>query len=140
MGGQHQDTEYTSQEDSSRGPRGDSNVSQPHLLKLNTLARLMQSSKSSQLLSFCWNSAYPSSTRLSSCTQTIPHHSPLPTDLRHALKSGHIDAAMHFQREKVETGLVNIIHVTSQDNAADGFTKPLNGVKFARFRELLRIH
>jgi hypothetical protein len=55
-------------------------------------------------------------------------------------QSGHIDAAMHFQREKVETGLVEIIHVASQDNAADGFTKPLNGVKFARFRELLRIH
>jgi Reverse transcriptase (RNA-dependent DNA polymerase)/Integrase core domain len=54
-------------------------------------------------------------------------------------RSGHIDAAMHFQREKVETGLVDITHVTSQDNAADGFTKPLNGVKFARFRELLRI-
>lgn len=54
-------------------------------------------------------------------------------------RSGHIDAAMHFQREKVETGLVDITHVTSQDNAADGFTKPLNGVKFARFRELLRM-
>jgi hypothetical protein len=55
-------------------------------------------------------------------------------------QSGHIDAAMHFQREKVETGLVDITHVTSQDNAADGFTKPLNGAKFARFRELLRVH
>ena len=54
-------------------------------------------------------------------------------------RSGHIDAAMHFQREKVETGLVEIIHVASQDCAADGFTKPLNGVKFARFRELLRL-
>ena len=54
-------------------------------------------------------------------------------------RSGHIDAAMHFQREKVETGLVDITHVTSQDNVADGFTKPLNGVKFARFRELLRV-
>jgi hypothetical protein len=30
-------------------------------------------------------------------------------------QSGHIDAAMHFQREKVETGLVDIIHVASQD-------------------------
>jgi hypothetical protein len=47
---------------------------------------------------------------------------------------------MHFQREKVETGLVDITHVASQDNAADGFTKPLNGVKFKRFRELLRVH
>src|SRR5947209_16364020 len=55
-------------------------------------------------------------------------------------RSGHIDAAMHFQREKVETGLVEIIHVASQDCAADGFTKPLNRVKFARFRELLRLH
>jgi Reverse transcriptase (RNA-dependent DNA polymerase) len=54
-------------------------------------------------------------------------------------QSGHIDAAMHFQREKVETGLVDITHVASQDNAADGFTKPLNGVKFTRFRELLRV-
>ena len=54
-------------------------------------------------------------------------------------RSSHIDAAMHFQREKVETGLVDITHVASQDNAADGFTKPLNGVKFKRFRELLRV-
>lgn len=55
-------------------------------------------------------------------------------------QSGHIDAAMHFQREKVEIGLVDITHVASQDNAADGFTKPLNGAKFKRFRELLRVH
>ena len=54
-------------------------------------------------------------------------------------RASHIDAAMHFQREKVETGLVDIIHVASGDNAADGFTKPLNGVKFRRFRELLRV-
>jgi hypothetical protein len=52
---------------------------------------------------------------------------------------GHIDAAMHFQREKVEEGLVGIIYVASQDCVADRFTKPLNGVKFSRFRELLRL-
>jgi hypothetical protein len=54
-------------------------------------------------------------------------------------RSNHIDAAMHFQREKVETGLVEIIHVASQECAADGYTKPLNKVQFMRFRELLRL-
>jgi hypothetical protein len=54
-------------------------------------------------------------------------------------RSNHIDAAMHFQREKVETGLVEIIHVASQDCAADGYTKPLGKIQFMRFRELLRL-
>ena len=30
---------------------------------------------------------------------------------------------MHFQREKVETGLVDITHVTSNDNAADEWSQ-----------------
>jgi hypothetical protein len=54
-------------------------------------------------------------------------------------RSNHIDAAMHFQREKIEAGLVEIIHVASQDCAADGFTKPLGKLQFMRFRELLRL-
>src|SRR6266480_3983893 len=85
MGGQHQAMEYISQEDLSHGLQSDSTASQPHPLKLNILAKLMRSNRSSRLLSFCWNSAYPSSTRLSSCMQITPHHSPLPTNPRHAL-------------------------------------------------------
>jgi hypothetical protein len=54
-------------------------------------------------------------------------------------RSGHIDIALHYQREKVEDGLVRMESVASTENAADGFTKPLSGESFARFTQMLRI-
>jgi hypothetical protein len=40
---------------------------------------------------------------------------------------------VHFQREKVEKGLVELIHVATEEQAADGFTKPLCPAKFKRW-------
>jgi hypothetical protein len=54
-------------------------------------------------------------------------------------RSGHIDIALHYQREKVEDGLVRMESVASTENAADGFTKPLSGESFARFTQMLQI-
>jgi len=50
--GQHQAMEYTSQEDLYRDLQSDSTALQLHPLKLNILAKLMQSKRLLQLLSF----------------------------------------------------------------------------------------
>jgi hypothetical protein len=47
-------------------------------------------------------------------------------------KAKHIQLSVHFQREKVEKGLVELIHVGTEEQAADGFTKPLSPAKFKR--------
>jgi hypothetical protein len=39
---------------------------------------------------------------------------------------------MHFQREKVEKGVVELIHIATDEQAADGFTKPPPKAKFER--------
>jgi hypothetical protein len=46
---------------------------------------------------------------------------------------------VHFQREKVEKGLVELVHVATEDQAADGFTKPLGKAKFERWVRLLNL-
>ena len=52
-------------------------------------------------------------------------------------KAKHIQLSHHFQREKVEKGLVEMIHVATSDQAADGFTKPLGRAKFDRWIGLI---
>ena len=54
-------------------------------------------------------------------------------------KAKHIQLSMHFQREKVENGQVELIHVATEEQAADGLTKPLNQAKFKRFVGLLNL-
>jgi hypothetical protein len=54
-------------------------------------------------------------------------------------KAKHIQLSMHFQREKVENGQVELIHVASEEQAADGLTKPLSTVKFKRLVGLLNL-
>jgi hypothetical protein len=44
----------------------------------------------------------------------------------------HINVAYHFQRYKVQKGVVKFIKISSQDMAADGFTKLLPKIKFER--------
>ena len=46
---------------------------------------------------------------------------------------------MHFQREKVEKGVVELIHIATDEQAADGFTKPLPKAKFERWVGLLNL-
>jgi hypothetical protein len=42
----------------------------------------------------------------------------------HHARSKHIDVVYHFQREKIQIGLVEIIYIATEDMAADGLTKP----------------
>jgi hypothetical protein len=54
-------------------------------------------------------------------------------------KAKHIQLSVHFQREKIENGQVELVHVATEDQAADGFTKPLGAAKFKRWVELLNL-
>jgi hypothetical protein len=54
-------------------------------------------------------------------------------------KAKHIELSMHFQREKVEKGVVELIHIATEEQAADGFTKPLARAKFERWVGLLNL-
>jgi len=40
-------------------------------------------------------------------------------------RSKHIDVRFHFIRDHVKKGSVELVHVASQDQVADIFTKPL---------------
>jgi hypothetical protein len=46
---------------------------------------------------------------------------------------------MHFQCKKVEKGVVELIHVATDEQAADGFTKLLPKAKFERWVGLLNL-
>ena len=44
-----------------------------------------------------------------------------------------------FLREKVEKGVVELVHVATEEQAADGFTKPLSKAEFERWVRLLNL-
>jgi hypothetical protein len=56
---------------------------------------------------------------------------------QHHARTKHIDIQQHFVREKVAEGLVEIRHVSTADQIADGLTKPLPKDPFNRFRQAL---
>ena len=60
----------------------------------------------------------------------------LSEDPKFHSRSKHIDIQWHFVREKVKQGAVRFEYCPTADMAADGLTKALNKVKFARFLEL----
>lgn len=49
-------------------------------------------------------------------------------------RSKHIDIQHHFVRDKVQDGTIELRHVASNDQIADGLTKPLPKDKFLKFR------
>ena len=51
----------------------------------------------------------------------------------------HVDIAYHFQREKLEEGLIAIEHTPTEKMAADGLIKPLGKLKFKRFVQQLQL-
>jgi hypothetical protein len=53
---------------------------------------------------------------------------------QHHARTKHIDIQQHFVREKVAEGLVEIRHVSTADQIADGLRKPLPKHPFNRFR------
>ena len=54
-------------------------------------------------------------------------------------KAKHIQLSVHFQREKIENGQVELIHVATEEQAADGLTKPLGVAKFKKWVEQLNL-
>ena len=52
-------------------------------------------------------------------------------------RSKHIDARFHFIRDHVKEGNVEFTYVTSQDQAADIFTKPLPKILLNRCKKML---
>lgn len=54
-------------------------------------------------------------------------------------RSKHINLEFHFVREQVETGALKICHVSSSDQLADIFTKPLNKEKISNLRFKLQV-
>lgn len=49
----------------------------------------------------------------------------------------HIDIKHHFIKEKIDTGLVKILHIKTNYQLADIFTKPLPKIKFTKFANQL---
>ena len=48
-------------------------------------------------------------------------------------RSKHIDIKFHFVHFEVQKGVIQLVHVPSEQNLADIFTKPQTGVKLKRF-------
>lgn len=49
-------------------------------------------------------------------------------------RSKHIDIKYHFSREQIENNKIKLVHMLTEEQLADGLTKPLLGVKFAKLR------
>ncbi|WMV18503.1 hypothetical protein MTR67_011888 [Solanum verrucosum] len=54
-------------------------------------------------------------------------------------KTKHLELDLHFTREKVVAGQVNVNFVPASQQIVDGFTKPLTGDKFILFRNRLGV-
>lgn len=54
-------------------------------------------------------------------------------------RTKHIDVRLHFIRDVVNEGKIKLCKVSTEDNAADMLTKPLNTTKFAHCLKLLSI-
>jgi len=55
-------------------------------------------------------------------------------------RAKHIDIKLHYIKDIVASGKINLDYVRSEDNLADIFTKPLPRPLFEKFRKLLNIH
>ena len=54
-------------------------------------------------------------------------------------KAKHIQLSVHFQREKIENGQVELIHIATDEQAADRLTKPLGAAKFKKWVDQLNL-
>jgi hypothetical protein len=52
-------------------------------------------------------------------------------------RSKHIDVRFHFIRDHVKEGSVELVHVASQDQVADIFTKPLPKVLLDKCKKMI---
>ncbi len=54
-------------------------------------------------------------------------------------RTKHIEVYYHFIREKVLIKKINLIHVSTEDQVADIFTKALSTNKLKKFRKMLDV-
>ena len=59
------------------------------------------------------------------------------TDAKFRVRTKHIAVPYHYQKQAIEDGTVKLIYTPTNEMAADGLTKPLNGQAFKRFKKLL---
>ncbi|SLM41027.1 hypothetical protein LPUS_11908 [Lasallia pustulata] len=52
-------------------------------------------------------------------------------------RSKHIDIQYHYVRDLYEDGRIELEYILTDEMPADGLTKPLESIKFARFRQML---
>ena len=52
-------------------------------------------------------------------------------------RSKHIDVRFHFIRDHVKEGSMELLHVASQDQDADIFTKPLPKLLFDKYKKMI---
>ncbi|KAH9075144.1 hypothetical protein Ae201684P_003829 [Aphanomyces euteiches] len=57
----------------------------------------------------------------------------------HHARTKHIDVRYHFIRERIQLGDVKLKYVSSKDNVADIFTKPLPHLEFQHLRDMLGV-
>ncbi|KAH9155528.1 hypothetical protein AeRB84_002517 [Aphanomyces euteiches] len=57
----------------------------------------------------------------------------------HHDRTKHFDVRLHRVRDYVSSKQIGLVHVRSQDQLADGLTKPLKGVMFAKFKKALLV-
>jgi len=58
-------------------------------------------------------------------------------DAKFRARTKHIAVPYHYQRQAIEDGTVKLIYTPTDEMAADGLTKPLNGQNFKKFIKLL---
>ena len=52
-------------------------------------------------------------------------------------RSKHIDVCFHFIRDHVNKGSVELVHVASQNQVADIFTKPLPKILLDKYKKMI---
>ena len=55
-------------------------------------------------------------------------------DQTHSERSKHIDVRFHFVKEKIDAKIVKIIYCPTSEMIADSLTKPLDTIKFNKFK------
>ncbi|CAM6108199.1 unnamed protein product [Calypogeia fissa] len=58
----------------------------------------------------------------------------------HHQRTKHIEVQWHYVREQVQKGIVTLKYMSTDAMPSDGLAKPLTGVRFTRFTQLLGMH
>ena len=55
-------------------------------------------------------------------------------------RTKHVDVRMHFIREEIRNGMINVIKIPTEVNPANMLTKPLPTVKFRKSLDLIGVN